>query len=194
MRLRRLCGPALLQRLQKYGDAILRVGSPGLAQQSPQILGQGILLGERRVDHRQRWPLAVVNADQEMRDDDLDRRRRRRNWRETGCAIWRRWRPGRSYPRPGCSIDSERRRATSWRLPRPQRRVAGTFAVSSPSLPLIGPRLDAKTRGRRRRPDGHDHKAEGSDAIGGIPETDRGSPPASRAASAPPPTTGAGRP
>ena len=64
-------GAAFLQRLQEDGDAILRIGSPVLAEHSPQIVRQGILLGERDVDHRQRRPLAVVHAHQEVRDDDV---------------------------------------------------------------------------------------------------------------------------
>ena len=62
---------SLLQPLQEDGDAFLRGGLPRLAQQAPKFERKGILLGEFHADHRQVGPLAIVDAHQEMRDDDV---------------------------------------------------------------------------------------------------------------------------
>jgi hypothetical protein len=61
----------LLQPLQEDGDALLWRGLPRLAQQAPKIERKRVLLGELNADHRQVRLLAVVNAHQEMRDDDI---------------------------------------------------------------------------------------------------------------------------
>ena len=61
----------LLQPLQEDGDALLWRGLPRLAQQAPKIERKRVLLGELDADHRQVRLLAVVNAHQEMRDDDV---------------------------------------------------------------------------------------------------------------------------
>src|SRR3954469_13455497 len=62
---------AFLQPLQKDGDALLWRGLPGLAQQAPKVVWNRVLLGQLDADHRQVWLFAVVNAHQEMGDDDI---------------------------------------------------------------------------------------------------------------------------
>ena len=130
--------PALLQPLQEDGDAVFRRGLPGLAQHAPQIVGQGILLGEFHVDHRQRQPLAFVGGDQEVRQDHVldiggiellqesaaqPRDRRVEILGAERCAdagrVWLRV-AGRIARRPTASTVRRRR----------PRRSSGTFAVS----------------------------------------------------------------
>jgi hypothetical protein len=62
---------ALFESLEENRDAIFRRRLPGLAEQSPQIVGQCVLFGELHIDHGEEQTLPVIHAHQEMRDDDI---------------------------------------------------------------------------------------------------------------------------
>jgi hypothetical protein len=60
---------ALLEPLQEHGDAFFGSGRPAFVDQPPEVGRQRVLLREGDVDHRQRRPLALVDAAQEEGDD-----------------------------------------------------------------------------------------------------------------------------
>ena len=70
MRLRRLLVPRFSNACRKtvtpYSGR-----APALAQHTLSVITQCIFLGERYINHRQRWSLAVIRTDEKVRDDHI---------------------------------------------------------------------------------------------------------------------------
>ncbi len=64
-------GSSLLQALEKHGDAVFGGWFPAQTQQTPHVVGQRVLLGQRHVDHWQHGTLAVEDTVQNAWQDDI---------------------------------------------------------------------------------------------------------------------------
>ena len=67
--LAQIVGAAILEPLEEDRDAFRGRRLPVVIEHAPEIVGNRVLLGERKVDHRQDRPLAGEDAAQEERND-----------------------------------------------------------------------------------------------------------------------------